>query len=832
MGPVTCATFCHAVPEALSDIQEVFVNKLTEQIYVTPQGSYALTYSFTPPYQSMPASIVVVIRYTPHGDFGEGKVLAPKKMNTQCDSQQLELLLAGAPAAVAMMHLIDGRLYYAYSNPAYEQLIGKKNLVGKPFGLAFAQLTLHAPYFVQMLYSVARTGVRQAHYGFCIALDWSKNDVIEKRYFDISFEPIYDKKGNSSGVTYFSYDVSEKIAARQQAEINETYYKTLADHLPHIIWTAEPDRKTRYHNAKWDRLYSGGPKAPSHLTFDDLIHPDDAEILEETWRLGEDQAKPITTELRLRSTDGSYRWFLFNIAPIYDKNDQLYEWFGSATDIHIQKENIRRFADILENMSDGFLSMDKDWRITRVNQQEETLVKIPREQQIGKNYLDVFYPTEKSQKLRQCQYFMQAMHTREHIYFEDCYEKLDLYTAVHAYPDADGGMAIFFRDCGKERRLRRNIEKERQKFEAIFLSSPACMALYRGDDFIIEKVNKAYGQSMHNRPLVGLPLIVAVPELIDQPILASIQTCWQTGVPFRSQEMPVRLPHKGDAHSDYSYFDVSFTCMRDEEDKPYGIYSHAEDVTERVLTRQRSEKLNQTLQDAIAARDDFLSSASHELKTPVTSIKMQLQMTMRRLDPQKTMALSHEKLAKTLYICCRQVDKLTALIEDLLDVSRIAGGKMTFNFSSTNIAQLAQDVVSQFSGAIEVCDHTIQLHITKPVIIVCDGFRIEQVITNLITNAIKYGNQSPIDIWIESHVDQGACIRVVDRGMGIAQDKQPKVFDRFERAVTHKNVSGLGLGLFICKQIVDAHGGSIAVDSELGKDSTFTVRLPGQSQRA
>lgn len=251
----------------------------------------------------------------------------------------------------------------------------------------------------------------------------------------------------------------------------------------------------------------------------------------------------------------------------------------------------------------------------------------------------------------------------------------------------------------------------------------------------------------------------------------------------------------------------------------------AEDLGRRAGIAVENALLYSSAQSAIRARDEFVSIASHELKTPITSLKMQLQMMIRGIDVSKGQTPPAEKLFKALTNSCNQVDRLTVLIEDLLDVTRIETGKLTYKFEEVNLSRLVKEVAERFAEEIKHTKCTLEENLEENVTIFCDRYRIEQVLVNLISNAIKYGSNGPVKIAVK-HGKGNALVIVEDKGMGIAKEMQAKIFERFERAVSSTNISGLGLGLYITKQIVDAHQGSIEVESELGKGSIFKVCLP------
>lgn len=253
--------------------------------------------------------------------------------------------------------------------------------------------------------------------------------------------------------------------------------------------------------------------------------------------------------------------------------------------------------------------------------------------------------------------------------------------------------------------------------------------------------------------------------------------------------------------------------------------SLAEELGRRAGIAIENSLLYAAAQNAIKARDEFVSIASHELKTPITSLKMQLQMLLRTINVDTGASPSPQKLQKTLENSTHQVDRLTILIEDLLDVTRIEKGKLTYNFEQVNISELVTEMVERFTEDFKRAHCALEVEIEDGVFCFCDLYRIEQVVTNLFTNAIKYGSENPVKITVAQE-EGHAIFAVKDNGMGIPKEKHSKIFERFERAISSTNISGLGLGLYISKQIIDAHQGSIKVESELNQGATFKVSLP------
>ena len=175
--------------------------------------------------------------------------------------------------------------------------------------------------------------------------------------------------------------------------------------------------------------------------------------------------------------------------------------------------------------------------------------------------------------------------------------------------------------------------------------------------------------------------------------------------------------------------------------------------------------------------------------------------------------------------CEKAISRLSNLIENLLDVSRINMGRLVLNFEKFDLVNLAQEIIERYRTQILASGSEVNLHTNEPVEGHFDRLRMEQVLVNLLTNGLKYGRGLPIDITVK--IESGvATLEFKDQGLGIESQHHEKIFQRFERINTNDTLGGMGLGLFITKQIVEAHGGTISVQSTLGHGSTFIVKLP------
>ncbi|MFP2961616.1 sensor histidine kinase [Myxococcus sp. 1LA] len=250
------------------------------------------------------------------------------------------------------------------------------------------------------------------------------------------------------------------------------------------------------------------------------------------------------------------------------------------------------------------------------------------------------------------------------------------------------------------------------------------------------------------------------------------------------------------------------------------VWSYREVTAERQAEAERDRLLREA-QEAIRVRDDFLSIAAHELKTPLTPLKLHLQMLRQQG------AEGHGASARHVDKSLMQVGRLTGLVNDLLDTSRIQEGRLTLKHGPITLPELAHDVVSEMR--LSNVHHQVEYEAPEePLVVLGDADRLAQVLVNLMENAFKYspsGGRVRVRL---AQVDRHARVSVADEGIGIPEDQQAQLFERFFRArnAPISGFGGLGLGLYICRDIVERHGGRLWVESELGSGSTFHFTVP------
>ncbi|MHA6130301.1 Signal transduction histidine kinase [Pseudomonas mohnii] len=244
---------------------------------------------------------------------------------------------------------------------------------------------------------------------------------------------------------------------------------------------------------------------------------------------------------------------------------------------------------------------------------------------------------------------------------------------------------------------------------------------------------------------------------------------------------------------------------------------------EALLKRLQSTQLE--LEQAVRMRDDFMSIVAHEVRTPLNGLILETQLRKMHLARDNAAAFTLDKMQAMVERDERQIKSLIRLIEDMLDVSRIRTGKLSIRPTRFDLSERVRNLLQNFAAQIEAAESSVTLVAEQPVVGQWDEFRIEQVISNLLTNALRYGAKSPITVKVYSERGE-ARVEVRDFGIGISEENQHRIFQQFERVTAKHAVAGLGLGLFISEQIVTAHGGTITVESRIGEGALFRVCLP------
>lgn len=358
-------------------------------------------------------------------------------------------------------------------------------------------------------------------------------------------------------------------------------------------------------------------------------------------------------------------------------------------------------------------------------------------------------------------------------------------------------------------------ERRRLFLESVIDSAPVAIAVLRGPDYCYETLNARYEALQPGTPMRARTVDDVFPGSIAQEMREVFDRVYASGEQMVLVDREWDLGGEPGAVPHYCTHVVA--RLVDEAGAPDAILSIVLDTTDVVLMRHRAER----------EKDELLSTASHELKTPLTSLGLAAEMIDRML---QRGPLDEVRLARHANTIRGQLERLSRLIGSLLDVSRIQTGRLALSWEPVNLALLARlAIVRERDGLPETSTHQIVLRGDgSPVIAEGDEARLEQVVANLLSNAVKYSPRGGlIEVLVDQDGDQ-AILEVVDRGIGVPEEERDRLFAPFSRTPTaiETGVEGTGLGLYISRRIVEAHGGSIELRETPGGGSTFRVTLP------
>ncbi|EPL07116.1 hybrid sensor histidine kinase/response regulator [Pseudomonas sp. CF161] len=280
-----------------------------------------------------------------------------------------------------------------------------------------------------------------------------------------------------------------------------------------------------------------------------------------------------------------------------------------------------------------------------------------------------------------------------------------------------------------------------------------------------------------------------------------------------------------DIHAVKSKVNVFVDLYRQSKAMKQQVEALEQSRREQEVLLKKLQATQNELEQAVRMRDDFMSIVAHEVRTPLNGLILETQLRKMHLARDNAAAFTLDKMHAMVDRDERQIKSLIRLIEDMLDISRIRTGKLSIRPSRFDLCQLVRGLLENFAPQVDAAESSVSLCAEDSVEGQWDEFRIEQVISNLLTNALRYGAKSPIEVRVYRQGDE-ARVEVRDHGIGISEDNQKRIFQQFERVSGSPVAAGLGLGLFISEQIVAAHGGSITVQSRIGEGALFRVSLP------
>ncbi len=389
------------------------------------------------------------------------------------------------------------------------------------------------------------------------------------------------------------------------------------------------------------------------------------------------------------------------------------------------------------------------------------------------------------------------------------------------YDDENRPLRFFgtSRNITERKEAELKLSAEKHKFEVIFKDSPAPMALWRGADFIFELVNPQFEKFFQGRNFEGRSLMEAIPELANQPFIGFFQKVFETGQTFSAQEFPTMVARCAGGPLEECYLDFSLTRIMDDEGKPYGVFSHVVNVTDKVKARDEARA-------ASLSKSHFLANMSHEIRTPLAAI---LGFSALLRDPQLPES-EREVFVDTIV---RNGEALTRIIDDILDLAKVEAGRLEMEMLDFSLPSLIQEVLLLFKDRVQQKHLMLTADISPevPLRIASDPLRLRQILVNLIGNAVKFTPEGRVEVVVgaqRDNQDWKITIEVKDTGIGLSHEQSARLFQPFTQAdhTTTRKFGGTGLGLALSQRLAEALGGHITIPfSEPGKGSNFCLEF-------
>ncbi|HEY8025895.1 MAG TPA: ATP-binding protein [Burkholderiaceae bacterium] len=357
-----------------------------------------------------------------------------------------------------------------------------------------------------------------------------------------------------------------------------------------------------------------------------------------------------------------------------------------------------------------------------------------------------------------------------------------------------------------------------RRMQAIFSQAPVAIAIMRGPEHVFDLANERYQELVGHRQLIGLPVRQALPEIEGQHVFELLDTVYASGTPYVGRSARVAIMRGDPPVPTECFFDFVYQPLYDDDGVIEGVAIVVFEVTELAGAKRAAEA-------ASRSKDEFLAMLGHELRNPLAPIVTALQLMRLR---------GVETAERELAVLERQARHLVTLVDDLLDVSRVAEGKIELRKTEMEFGEVVANAIESVSPLIEAKRHRLSVDVaSRGLVVQADAARLRQVIANLLTNAAKYTEPGGhLRIAARRHGSQVEAA-VSDNGIGIDAAMLPKVFDLFvqERQALSRSQGGLGLGLAIARSMMLLHGGNVEAHSDgLGKGSIFTLRLPVHEQ--
>lgn len=734
---------------------------------------------------------------------------------------RLRSIVEEAPVATAVYTGIEMKIELA--NDAMIQLWGKDRSVrGKILLEALPEL--EGQPFKELLEEVFRTG--KTYWGKEQIVDLQIGQEMQRGYFNFSYTPLRNEDGKIYGILNMAQNVSEMVASKALLEESENHFRQMADLMPTKVTNTDAEGNFLYFNQGWldfTGLTLSELKLSGWMQF---IHPEQKEEFLKIWERSLETGEKFEMEIKFRKRNGIYTWHIHRAEAVKDEKGRIKMWIGATIDIQEQKEvmeSLEYSKALLETHTqanlDGILLVDTKGKIISYNQRFVDIWGMPDSILETRNDEAALKFAEK--QLISADNFLLNIQKLYDSPNQVCKDELRFKDGKiverHGYPvvGVDGTFYAWswtFRDITLQKNQEKNIKESELYFRQMTDLMPG--KIINTD----EKGNLTYfnqhwleytGQDKEELKEKGWIRFIHPKQ--QKKFVKNWNRSLESGENF---EMEIKLLN---INGKYKWHISRAEAVRDESGK----------IKLWICTNTEIQKLKEEEK----RKGDFLKMVSHELKTPVTSIKGYVQLLLSLLNDGQEKDLSSLPIKPSLERIDHQIRRLTRLIAEMLDLSRIEENKLELQKETFNLNDLVTETVQDINYT--NTQHQIEVYHKFRCTVHGDKDRIGQVLINYVTNAIKYSpDNQKIDITVEKGENGQVAVSVKDWGIGIEKKYHKSIFKRFYRVgvKSEETYSGFGIGLYLAKEIISRHKGATIVKSKKGKGSEFIFTLQIESE--
>jgi PAS domain S-box-containing protein len=660
----------------------------------------------------------------------------------------------------------------------------------------------------------------------------------EPRWVTAVAQPIKDERGQVAEIILMHQDITDRVRAEETLRISEQRFRSLATAISQVVWTTGPDGKI-VEDSPSGRQFTGQSfdewKEDGWLS---ALHPDDRGRVAEAWAASVAAKTPYKTEFRVRRADGEYRWTTAHAVPLFNEDGSVREWIGANTDVTEQRwaeqalrASERRMRFVFDAMPQKIYTATPAGSVDYINPAWATYTGLSAESILSWGWTQFIHPDDLDDNLRSWQ---DSIASGQPLLREQRFRRFDgeyrwhLSRAVPLRDDAGtivawiGSNADIHEVKAAEAELALRLEAERRHSS------------------VLAKVAAA-SQALHASPSIGegaRELVARVRDLLQTHhacicLEADDELAWSIDAVSESGQCSQPAAPSGDALAvplvGHDGRRIGLLQASGKIDGPFTDEDRAilAQLASIAATGFENARLYASLQEQHRRKDEFLAMLAHELRNPLAPIRA-------AADLLSLPNVAEGTIRQTGAVIGRQVQHLSSLVDDLLDVSRVTRGQIELSTAVLDIGSVVAEAVEQVRPLVQAKRHELTVSLpAAPAQVAGDHKRLVQIVANILNNAAKYTPRGGrIEVTADT-TEREVILRVRDNGIGIAPDLQPTVFNLFvqgERS-SDRSQGGLGIGLALVRSLVGLHGGSVSCHSDgPGRGSSFTVTLPRLDQ--